>query len=255
MLRYMFLGGFVQDPVTGVVSHEFPMLLPCNYAKKAKTIVGMAQERIREFGKSKGWSDSVVNSWVAKVHLVTSETNKQEGSFAKRLMANPGDVGPESILVASTYAMQAGVSLESHFRTVFCFFYPNVGTFDCQMQAANRLRDWERYDQKLYICAAPVLRGAQMCYARFYDVACVDMMEHKDRMRAARASLCTEEGILVGKHRSLWLDWMKEHNIPTIVLGKVDEDDNNKFEKLSHVQHALPSSPANHLHVEWVDIG
>lgn len=60
--------------------------------------------------------------------------------FARQFMADPNAATSQCDVLVYTYAMQAGVSLEAHFKVLFCFLYRWVGTWGDAFQSAERLR-------------------------------------------------------------------------------------------------------------------
>lgn len=143
-----------------------------------------------------------------------------------RFMKSPGEVGQEADVVVHTYAMQAGVSIENHFKLVVCLFLGRIGTMDETIQSCNRLRSSApgmhrtvyAYLQK------PTAASAPTAMAHHIEVSEETLPGQSDNTFMAPATGLAMAAGLHGNVSGPWKEWLEDHNVPFVDGGKMQPE-------------------------------
>lgn len=121
--------------------HSHPTAVAVNYAGKGEGIVMWLRSEVGEMMSAAGATADTILAVQRRIVLVSMELNKDPNSIGARMMRNPNGVATECDVLVYTYAMNVGISFTLHFKVMFGWFHPLIGTLEDVIQAMSRVRD------------------------------------------------------------------------------------------------------------------
>lgn len=135
-------------------------------------------------------------------------------SWTSEFMADPMQQAENSMLyfAASTYVMQAGVSVDGYFKIGCGLFYPHVGTLDDMIQAANRLRNWDEIYSAHYLCIGKSNGGRVEPQGFHMEIGGYKLPGQTQRTLEAYAAARCDESEMSNNCSKVILDYLAEAN-------------------------------------------
>lgn len=202
------------------VEHLSPILIPCNYAKFGNAIVLFLRAALLQHLSQRGVAADVIALIARRIQLVTRETRAvSDDAFGNRLMSHTPLTAPQADVIIATSTMQAGVSIEVHFKYVFGFFHTGVGSFTNQFQAVERLRygldaDHRSMSKRMIL----FLERGNATLKAIPEGVLWERAHHQhggqsDYIKAAMVSTLLEEWELKRWGPAVWANWLLQHGV------------------------------------------
>lgn len=123
--------------------HNMPIWTPTNYATTAEMLGTLARHSVRKLFTDRvpPYTEAQILAKLDRIKVLTADSCKNVTSWGARFMSNPTLLMHEADLLIATQTVEAGVSVNGHFKIVFAFYQSMVGGINSVLQSFSRVRD------------------------------------------------------------------------------------------------------------------
>lgn len=224
VIRWVLLNSMalreVADGSKQLAPHACPIWVPCPSQGFADMLANWLRQEVINATQDAEWPAHLAAEAANTVKVVSAPTMEVGNAWAKAFMKDPMRIGKEASIVIATYACQAGVSIDTHFRLVAPLMSSNIGTHDDGLQAIARVRDnrlgkaagqlWPT----MLAYFAPGKPTQEPAFGHYRLVADMDLVGQPSRVKEAYAWSRVEEQHLIRDGGKLYLKWFDDHDIP-----------------------------------------